>query len=203
MRFFSSTMERGMKSDTTEMVLLGAAAAVIALVVAFSMMDDKGKRSLDDPVEVARNVRQKVEEVEAEVEAQVVELENAGEKIEAETSKAENIVKNLRPLVTTGGRADRVLTKAEGLLEKGKGLGNAIKGVIGEEKAQELKEAAGEKVKSAAMEYGGRALGYFKREIGKGVQQNLKPKPGGFFSKIFQTPQKQPLPEGIEMDRYS
>ena len=52
-----------MKSDTTEMVLLGAAAAVIALVVAFSMMGDKGnKRSLDsdDPVETARNVRGQV-----------------------------------------------------------------------------------------------------------------------------------------------
>ncbi len=192
-----------MKSDTTEMVLLGAAAAVIALVVAFSMMDDKGKRSLDDPVEVARNVRQKMDEVEAEVERQVVELENAGKKIESETSKAESIVKNLRPLVPAGGRADRALTRAEGLLDKGKGLGNAITNVIGKDKAEELKEAAGEKVMSAAKKYGGRALGYFKREIGKGVEQNFKPKPGGFFSKLFETPKKTPLPEGIEMDRYS
>jgi hypothetical protein len=123
MRFFSSTMERGMKSDTTEMVLLGATAAVIALVVAFSMMDDKGnRRSLDsdDPIETARDVRQKVEEVEAKVEAKVAELENAGKKIESETSKAENIVKELRPLVPAGGRADRALTKAESLLEKAK-----------------------------------------------------------------------------------
>ncbi len=112
-----------MKSDTTEMVLLGATAAVIALVVAFSMMDDKGnRRSLDsdDPIETARDVRQKVEEVEAKVEAKVAELENAGKKIESETSKAENIVKELRPLVPAGGRADRALTKAESLLEKAK-----------------------------------------------------------------------------------
>ncbi len=46
-------------------------------------------------------------------------------------------------------------------------------------------------------EYGGRALGYFKREIGKGVVQNLKPKPGGFFSKLFETPKETPLPPGM------
>jgi hypothetical protein len=180
-------MERGMKSDTTEMVLLGAAAAVIALVVAFSMMDDKGKRSLDsdDPVEVARNVRQKMEEVEAKVEAKVVELENAGKKIESETSKAENIVKELRPLVPAGGRADRALTKAESLLNKAKAGGNALQSVIGEEKTQELKEAAADKVK----EYGGRALSYLRDADGRSLEQN-KPKTG-FLSSFFSTPKKQ------------
>ncbi len=180
-----------MKSDTTEMVLLGAAAAVIALVVAFSMMDDKGKRSLDDPVETARNVRQKMDEVEAEVAAKVAELENAGKKIESETSKAENIVKELRPLVPAGGRADRALTKAENLLNKAKDGGNALKSVIGEEKTQELKEAAADKVK----EYGSRALNYFREAAGKSLEQN-KPKTG-FFGSLFSTPKKQPLPSGV------
>ncbi len=115
--------------------------------------------------------------------------------------KAENIVKNLRPLVPAGGRADRALTRAESLIDKGKGLGNAITNVIGEEKTQELKEAAGARVASAAKEYGGRAFNYFKKEIGIGVQQNLKPKPGGFFSKLFETPKKQPLPD-LEMDQF-
>ena len=150
-----------MKSDTTEMVLLGAAAAVIALVVAFSMMGDKGKRPLDsdDPVEVARNVRQKMEEVEAEVEAKVVELENAGKKIESETSKAENIVKELRPLVPAGGRADRALSKAESLIGKAKDGGNALRSVIGDDKVDELKEAATEKVVGAGKKFGGWAWG--------------------------------------------
>ncbi len=153
-------MGRGMKSDTTEMVLLGAAAAVIALVVAFSMMGDKGnKRSLDsdDPIETARDVRQKVKDVEAEVAAKVAELENAGKKIESETSKAEIIVKELRPLVPEGGRADRALTKAESIIGTAKAGGNALRNVIGDEKMDELKEAAGNKVKEAgkkALDWG-------------------------------------------------
>jgi hypothetical protein len=152
-------MERGMKSDT---ILLGAAAAVIVLVVAFSMMDDKGnRRSLDDPdvdpVETARNVRQKVEEVEDKV----AELEKTGKKIQAESSRAEKIVSELKPLVPAGGRADRALTQAESLLDKGKGLGNAITNVIGKDKAEELKEAAREKAMELAGKGAERAKSFF------------------------------------------
>ncbi len=124
MRFFFRVMERGMKSDTTEMVLLGAAAAVIALVVAFSMMGDKGnKRSLDDPDDDPRDVRQKVEDVKQTVETKMVELENAGKTIQAESSKAETILNELRPLVTEGGKADKVLGAAEGFIGTAKAGG--------------------------------------------------------------------------------
>ncbi len=182
-----------MKSDKTEMVLLGAAAAVIALVVAFSMMGDKGnKRSLDslddEPVETARNVRQKVEKVEAEVEAKVAELENAGKKIAAESSKAENIVKELRPLVPAGGRADMALTKAESLLGKAKDGGNALRSVIGDERVDQLKEAAADKVKAA----GKSAFNYLREAAGKKFEQN-KPKTG-FFASLFSPVKETPLP---------
>jgi hypothetical protein len=163
-------MERGMKSDTTEMVLLGAAAAVIVLVVAFSMMDDKGnKRSLDSdgPIETARDVRQKVEDVKQKVENDVAELEMAAEKIQAETSKAESIVKELRPLVPPGGRADRVLTTAESIIGKAKAGGNALRSVIGDEKAEELKEAAAGKVKEAGKKALGWGLAKLKERFGQ------------------------------------
>ncbi len=150
-----------MKSDTTEMVLLGAAAAVIALVVAFSMMGDKGnKRSLDDddvdPVETPRNVAQKVEDVKQTVEAKVVELADTGKRIQAETSKAEKIVSELKPLVPAGGPADKVLTTAESIIGTAKAGGSALRNVIGDDKMDQLKEAATEKVVGA----GKKALGW-------------------------------------------
>jgi hypothetical protein len=163
-------MERGMKSDTTEMVLLGAAAAVIALVVAFSMMGDKGnKRSLDDPdddpVETARDVRQKVEGVKQKVENDVAELEIAAKRIQAETSKAEKIVSELKPLVPAGGKADKVLTTAESIIGTAKAGGNALRNILGDDKVDDLKEAAGNKVKEAGKKFGGWALGKLKERF--------------------------------------
>ena len=79
----------------------------------------------------------------------MVELENAGKKIQAESSKAENLVKELRPFVPAGGKADRVLTTAEGFIDKAKAGGNALRNVIGDDKMDELKEKAAEKVVGA------------------------------------------------------
>ena len=161
-------MERGMKSDTTEMVLLGAAAAVIALVVAFSMMGDKGnKRSLDSDDPDERDVRQKVEDVKQKVENDVAELEMAAKKIQAETTKAENIVNELRPLVPAGGKADRVLTAAESIIGKAKAGGNALRNVIGDEKMDELKEKAAEKVVGAGKKALGWGWGKLKERFGQ------------------------------------
>ena len=164
-----------MKSDTTEMVLLGAAAAVIALVVAFSMMGDKGnKRSRDEDDETARNVEQKVEGVKQKVENDVAELEIAAKRIQAETSKAEKIVSELKPLVPAGGKADKVLTTAESIIGTAKAGGNALRNILGDDKVDDLKEAAGNKVKEAGKKFGGWALGKLKEGFQKSYDQNIR-----------------------------
>ncbi len=184
-------MERGMKSDTTEMVLLGAAAAVIALVVAFSMMDDKGSKK--------RSLEEMAEDVQEEVGAEVEGLKEAAAEVKESVSKFQRVAETVKEKLPPGGRAERALSTIQSGVSKAKPFVESAVAIVPDEVKKEARAAILEKGK----ELGGQALGYFRREIGKGVVQNLKPKPGGFFSKLFKTPEKQPLPDGIEMDRYS
>ena len=182
-------MERGMKSDTTEMVLLGAAAAVIALVVAFSMMDDKGskKRSLEEMADDAG------EEAGAEVEG----LKEAAAEVKESVSKFQKVAENVKEKLPPDGRAARALSTIQSGVSKAKPFVDSAAAIIPDEFKEEAKTAILEKGK----EVGGRALKFFREEFGRSVQQNLKPKPGGFYDKLFKTPKKQPLPDEIEMDQ--
>ncbi len=187
-------MERGMKSDTTEMVLLGAAAAVIALVVAFSMMDDK----MDDKGSRKRSLDDIVEEVENEVENDVEALKDAAKKAKPLVARVQELAEKVEAQVPPGSKTARVVNSVKGGFNRISQGASAAASLV----PQNVKDDARAKVEEGVKEYGGRALNYFKNEIGKGIQQNLKPKPGGFFDKLFQTPKKQPLPD-LEMDRYS
>ena len=186
-------MERGMKSDKTEMVLLGAAAAVIALVVAFSMMGDKGKRSLDDddPDETTRNVRQKVEEVEAKVEDDVAKLEDAAKKIDSNLSRAKEALADLKGNVDPASRPGRLVNAAERAVNGLTGAGETVSRILGPEKTEELKEAAADKVKAAGQS----ALNYLREAAGKKFEQH-KPKTG-FFGNLFSKPKETPLPPNV------
>ncbi len=178
-----------MKSDTTEMVLLGAAAAVIALVVAFSMMDDKGSKK--------RSAAEMVNDAVDEVEGAVDELKDAVEEAQPLLKKVKILAEKVEAKVPPGSKTANAVNAAKsGLSRVSAGFSSAASLI-----PDDVKDDAKAKVEEGVKKYGGRALDYFRKEIGKGIQQNLKPKPGGFFSKLFKTPEKQPLPD-LEMDQF-
>lgn len=172
-----------MKSDKTEVILLGAAAAVIALVVAFSMMSDKGnKRSREDEeAETARNVEQKVEE-------DVDELEDTAKKIDSNLTKAEGIVRDLKGRVPPDSRPGRAIAKVESAVERAKPVVQTISSLIPDETKEELKNAALEKAKS----------------VGRGVFNRLKDAALESFNQNApwkQKPKEIPLPSDLRPTR--
>ena len=129
-------MERGMKSDKTEVILLGAAAAVIALIVAFSMMDKGKKRSREDEeAETARNVREKVDN-------DVDELEETNKKLESNLKTAEDIVQDLKSAVPLDSTAGRLVAKAESAIERAKPVVKTLNDMIPDKTKESFKDAA-------------------------------------------------------------
>jgi hypothetical protein len=183
MRFFFRVMERGMKSDTTEMVLLGAAAAVIALVVAFSMMDDKGskKRSLEEMADDAGE----------EAGADATELKQAVEEAKPLLSKISKLAGDAKAKVEPGSRSERLLNT----VQNGAGKASEVVSAAGAIIPEEVKDNVRARVREVGRELGGRALSYVREAAGRSFEQN-KPKEG-IFGSIFSKPKETPLPPGM------
>ncbi len=173
-------MERGMKSDT---ILLGAAAAVIALVVAFSMMDDKGSKK--------RSLEEMVEDVQEEVGTEVEGLKEAATEVKESVSKFQRVAEKLESKLPPDGRAGRALSTIRSGVNKAKPFVESAAAII----PDEVKEEVGAKMKSAAKGLGGRAFSYLREAAGKSFEQN-KPKTG-FFGSLFSPVKETPLPPGI------
>ncbi len=176
-----------MKSDTTEMVLLGAAAAVIALVVAFSMMDDK----MDDKRSKKRSLKEVVEEVENEVEGAVEELKDAVDEAEPLLKKVQTLAAKVEAKVPPGSKTARVVNTVKGGFNRVSAGVSAAASLLPEE----VKDDAKAKVKEGVKELGGRAFSYLREAAGKSFEQN-KPKTG-FFGSLFSPVKETPLPPGV------
>lgn len=168
MRVFFRTMERGMKSDTTEMVLLGAAAAVIALVVAFSMMDDKGSKK--------RSLEQMVEDVQEEVGTEVEGLKEAATEVEESVSKFQRVAEKLESKLPPDGRAARALSTIKSGVGKAKPFVESAAAIIPDEVKEEAKAKVTEVVTNKAKQVGGWAFGKLKEAAQSSYETNIKGK---------------------------
>ncbi len=172
-----------MKSDTTEMVLLGAAAAVIALVVAFSMMDDKGSKK--------RSAAEMVNDAVDEVEGAVEQLKDAVDEAEPLLKKVKILADKVEAKVPPGSKTAKAVNAAKsGLSRVSAGFSSAASLI-----PEDVKDDAKAKVTEGVKELGGRAFNYLREAAGKSLEQN-KPKTG-FFGSLFSPVKKTPLPPGV------
>ena len=172
-----------MKSDKTEMVLLGAAAAVIALVVAFSMMDDKGSRK--------RSLEEITEEVEEEVGEKVEELKDAAAAATSNLGKVQKLAEDLKSKVPPGSKTERVINAVQGGVSKVTPAVKSVAALI----PQDVKDEAKVAVREKAKELGGRAWSSLKEAAGKSFEDN---KGGlGVFANLFSKPKPYVAPPGV------
>lgn len=176
-----------MKSDKTEVILLGAAAAVIALVVAFSMMDDKGSRK--------RSLEEITEDVEEEVGEKLEDLKNTATEVNSGLSKVRRLAEGLKSNVRPGSRTDRAINALENGVSKAKPVVETVAALIPQEVKDEARgmvreqaSRAGSYLRDRAVE-GGRAAGsYLLRELRSSWRDN---------NPFTTRPKPIPLPPGV------
>ena len=152
-----------MKSDKTEVILLGAAAAVIALVVAYSFMGnetEKGKKRSREEDGERRSVVQRLANVEGSLETTKEQLDELGNIVDP-NSKEGKEVKTLQEEVKALAE-DTAKQIGAAALTKGKEVASEKVAEIREVAAQIIQEKAGEladKAKGKAGELADKAKG--------------------------------------------
>ena len=162
-----------MKSDKTEVILLGAAAAVIALVVAYSFMGnetEKGKKRPREEDGGRRNVVQRLANVEQSLETTKEELDELENTVDPDSKEGKQ-VKTLREQVKTVAK-DTVKQMGAAALNTGKEVVSEKVAEVREvaaqklqEKTEQLKEKAGElatQAKDKASAWFVKKLPFFK-----------------------------------------
>ena len=156
-----------MKSD--EMVLLGAAAAVIALVVAYSFMGnetEKGKKRSREEDGERRNVVQKLVNVEESLETTEAQLDELAKNVDPNSNEGKE-VRTLREQVKTVAKET-----AKAAFDTGKEVASKKVAEYREVAVQQLqvqagqlKEKAKEKAAELATQAKGRATSWIAKRI--------------------------------------
>lgn len=134
-----------MKSDKTEVILLGAAAAVIALVVAYSFMGnetEKGKKRPREDDGDRRNVVQRLQNVEESLETTEEQLDELEKTVDPDSKEGKE-VKTLKEQAKTLAK-DTAKQIGAAALTKGKEVVSERVAEYKEVVAQKLQEKAGQ-----------------------------------------------------------
>ena len=134
-----------MKSDKTEVILLGAAAAVIALVVAYSFMGnetEKGKKRSREEDGERRSVVQRLANVEGSLETTKEQLDELGNTVDPDSKEGKE-VQTLKEQAKTLAK-DTAKQIGAAALTKGKEVAIEKVAEIREMAAQQLQVKAGQ-----------------------------------------------------------
>lgn len=162
-----------MKSDKTEVILLGAAAAVIALVVAYSFMGnetEKGKKRSREEDGDRRNVVQKLETVEESLETTEAQLNKLAKTVDPNSNEGRQ-VKSLKE--------EAKALAANTAKQMGAAAFNTGKEVVSEQ-VDKYREVAAEELQKKAGQLANKA----KEKAGE-LADNAKGKVSSWFASRF------------------